>query len=321
MFRTKITEMLGIKYPIFCGTMMNISYPSFVAACSNAGALGIMASVMYREPQPLREAIRELLSLTKKPFAVNLNLFPMLRPIRQIDLVKAMIEEGVKIIETSGHEAPDKYIPLFKQNNITWIHKCAGVRYAKKAASLGADIIEIVGWENGGATGRYDIGTIVLTPATVDALKLPVVAGGGIADGRGLVAALSLGAEGALIGTRLLTTKECPIHDNLKNALINATIYDTSIVMRTLDATHRVWNNEGAKRVLELEASKTNQAEIFNVVAGTKSKIMYEQGDLSAGIVSCGQSVGLCNSIPTVKELIDNIMREAEIIVKKLYNK
>jgi nitronate monooxygenase len=158
--------------------MMNISYPPFVAACSNAGALGIMASVMYREPQPLREAIRELQSLTNKPFAVNLNLFPMLRPIKQIDLVKAMIEEGVKIIETSGHEAPDKYIPLFKQNNVTWIHKCAGVRHAKKAASLGADVVEIVGWENGGATGRYDIGTLVLTPATVDALNIPVVAGG-----------------------------------------------------------------------------------------------------------------------------------------------
>jgi NAD(P)H-dependent flavin oxidoreductase YrpB (nitropropane dioxygenase family) len=320
MFKTKVTEMLDIKYPIFCGTMMNISYPAFVAACSNAGALGIMASVMYREPQPLREAIRELQSLTKNPFAVNLNLFPMLRPIRQIDLVKAMIEEGIKIIETSGHEAPDKYIPLFKENDIIWIHKCAGVRYAKKAASLGADIIEIVGWENGGATGRYDIGTMVLTPATVDAINLPVVAGGGIADGRGLVAVLSLGAQAALIGTRLLTTKENPIHENLKKALLSATIYDTTIVMRSLDATHRVWNNEGAQRVLELEASKSNQAEIFNVVAGTKSKIMYEQGDLSAGIVSCGQSVGLCNNMPTVKELIEKIMKEAEEIVNTLYN-
>jgi NAD(P)H-dependent flavin oxidoreductase YrpB (nitropropane dioxygenase family) len=320
MFKTKITEMLGIKYPIFCGTMMNISYPSFVAACSNAGALGIMASVMYREPQPLREAIRELQALTNKPFAVNLNLFPMLRPIRQIDLVKAMIEEGVKIIETSGHEAPDKYIPLFKENDIIWIHKCAGVRYAKKAASLGADIIEIVGWENGGATGRYDIGTMVLTPATIDAIDLPVVAGGGIADGRGLVAVLSLGAQGVLIGTRLLTTKENPIHENLKKALLKATIYDTTIVMRSLDATHRVWNNEGAKRVLELESSKSNQAEIFNAVAGAKSKIMYEQGDLSAGIVSCGQSVGLCNDMPTVKELLEKLMKEAEEIVNTLYN-
>ncbi|MCK4781132.1 MAG: nitronate monooxygenase, partial [Candidatus Lokiarchaeota archaeon] len=231
MLKTKVTELLGIKYPIFCGTMMNISYPSFTATCSNSGALGILASVMYRKPEPLRQALNELFNLTNNPFAVNVNLFPMLKPIKQIDLVKAMIEEGVKIIETSGHQAPEKYIPLFKKNDIIWIHKCAGVRYAKKAASLGADIVEVVGWENGGSVGLFDIGTLVLTPATVDALNIPVVAGGGISDGRGVVAALALGAEAALIGTRLLTTQECPIHDNLKQALLNATIYDTTLVM------------------------------------------------------------------------------------------
>ena len=320
MFKTKVTEMLGIKYPIFCGNMMNISYSRFTAACSNAGALGIMASVMFRKPEPLREALRELMSLTDKPFAVNLNLFPMLRPIKQIDLVKVMIEEGVKIIETSGHQVPEKYIPLFKENDIIWIHKVAGVRYAIKAASLGADIVEVVGWENGGATGRFDIGTIVLTPATVNALEVPVVGGGGITDGKGLVAVLSLGAEAGLIGTRLLTTKECPIHENLKQALLNATIYDTTIVMRSVNATHRVWNNKGAQKVLELEKAKNDQMEIFNAAAGAKSKLMYEEGDLNAGIISCGQGVGLINDIPTVKELIERIMKEAEEIVNKLFN-
>jgi NAD(P)H-dependent flavin oxidoreductase YrpB (nitropropane dioxygenase family) len=222
MIKTHVTEMLNIKYPIFAGNMMNISKPEFVAACSNAGSLGILASVMYRTADPLREAIHQIQERTDKPFAVNVNLFPMLMPVKQIDLVKAMIEEGVKIIETSGHEAPEKYIPLFKENDITWIHKCAGVRYAKKAESLGADIVEVVGYENGGATGRFDIGTLVLTPATIDALKIPVVAGGGIADGRGLVAVLALGAQAGLIGTRLLMTKECPIHENLKQALTKA---------------------------------------------------------------------------------------------------
>lgn len=320
MFKTRVTEMLGIKYPIFCGNMMNISYPEFTAACSNAGALGIMASVMYRKPEPLREALRKLMDLTDKPFAVNVNLFPMLRPIKQIDLVKVMIEEGVKIIETSGHQAPEKYIPLFKENDVIWMHKCAGVRYAIKGASLGADIVEVVGWENGGATGRFDIGTIVLTPATVDALDIPVVGGGGITDGRGLVAVLSLGAEAGLIGTRLLTTQECPIHDKLKQALLNATIYDTTIIMRSVGATHRVWDNKAAQRVLEIEASKGEQMEIFNAAAGAKSKLMYEEGDLTAGVISCGQGVGLVQDIPTVKELIERIMKQAEEMVKKIYN-
>ena len=320
MFKTKITEMLGIKYPIFCGNMMNITKPEFVAACSNAGTLGILASVMYRKPEPLREALRKLKSLTDKPFAVNVNLFPMLMPVKQIDLVKIMIEEGVKIIETSGHQAPDKYIPLFKENDVTWIHKCAGIRYAEKAESLGADIVEVVGWENGGATGKYDIGTLVLTRATVDAVNIPVVGGGGISDGQGLLAVLSLGAEAGLIGTRLLATKECPIHDNIKQELLNASVYDTTLVMKTLHATHRVWSNKGAESVLDLEANSKDQSEIFSAAAGAKSLIMYEEGDLDAGIMSCGQGVGLIKDIPTVQELIERIMREAEEKLKNLYN-
>ena len=318
MIKTKVTEMLGIKYPIFCGNMMNISYPSFAAACSNAGALGIMASVMYRTPDDLRKALIELKSLTDKPIAVNLNLFPMLKPIKQIDHVKVMLDEGIKIIDTSGHQAPDKYIPLFKEYGVTWIHKCAGVRYAKKAASLGADIVEVVGWENGGATGRYDIGTLVLTPATIDALDIPVVAGGGISDGRGVAAVLALGAEAALIGTRIMATQECPIHEKLKQALVNASIYDTMIIMRSLNATHRVWNNQAAQKVIELENSKSNQMDIFNAAAGAKSKMMYEEGNLDVGVVSVGQGVGLIHDIPTVKDLIEKIMKETNDIIQNL---
>ncbi len=316
--KTIVTDMLKIKYPLIAGNMMNISKPEFVAACSNAGALGILASVIYREPEPLRAAIRQLLSLTKNPVAVNVNLFPMLKPIRQDRLIQIMIDEGIKIIETSGHEAPDKFIPMFKKNNITWIHKCAGVRYAQKAEKLGADIVEVVGWENGGATGKYDIGTIVLTPATVDALKIPVIGGGGIADGRGLVAVLSLGAQAGLLGTRLLMTKECPIHDNLKQALVKASIYDTVIVMRSVDATHRMWNNAAAQRVLELENQKCGMNEIFDAAAGAKSKKMYDEGDTTAGVVACSQSVGLAKDIVPVQVLFDRIMTEADAIIKRL---
>ena len=318
MIKTKITEMLGIEYPILGGTMMNISYPEFAAACSNAGGLGIMGSVMFRKPEVLREAIRKLKSLTDKPVAVNVNLFPMLMPIKQIEHVKVMMEEGIKIIETSGHQAPEKYIPLFKENDVIWMHKCAGVRYALKAVSLGADIVEVVGWENGGATGRFDIGTLVLTQATVDVVDIPVVAGGGISNGRGLVAVLACGAEAAVMGTRLMATQECPIHDKLKQALINASIYDTILVMQSLNATHRVWNNKGAKTVLELEAAKADQAKIFSAAAGAKSKLMYEEGDLDGGIVSCGQGVGLVNDLPTVKELFDRTIKEAEDVIEKI---
>ncbi|MFX1568396.1 MAG: NAD(P)H-dependent flavin oxidoreductase [Promethearchaeota archaeon] len=321
MLKTKVTEMLGLEYPIFCGNMMNISYPSFAAACSNAGALGIMASVMYRKPEELREALIELKSLTNKPVAVNVNLFPMLKPIKQIDHVKVMLDEGIKIIETSGHQAPDKYIPLFKEYGVTWIHKCAGTRYAQKAASLGADIVEVVGWENGGATGRYDIGTLVLTPATIDAIDIPVVAGGGISDGRGVAAVLALGAEAALMGTRLMATQECPIHENLKQAFIKASIYDTRLIMRSLNATHRVWNNPAAQKVVELENSKSDQMEIFNAAAGAKSKMMYEEGNLDVGVVSVGQGVGLIHDIPTVKDMIERIMKETNMIIQNLANK
>ncbi len=320
MLKTKVTEMLKIEYPILGGTMMNITTPEFVAACSNAGGLGILASAIYRKPEPLREAIQQTKALIRKekPFAVNVNLFPMLMPVKQEKHIEVMMDEGVKIIETSGHQAPEKYVPIFKEHGVTWIHKCAGVRYAQKAEKLGADIITVVGWENGGATGMYDVGTLVLTPATVEAVKVPIIAGGGVTDGRGLVAVLSLGAEAAIIGTRILMTKECPIHDKLKQALLQASIYDTEIVMKSVRATHRVWNNKAAKRVLELEESKADQGEIFSAAAGAKAKQMYDEGDLDVGVISVGQGVGLAKDIPTVKELFERIMKEAEEIIDKL---
>ena len=321
MIKTKITEMLGCKYPIIVGTMANITTPEFVATCSNAGACAVLASANYKTPEELHEAIRKTQSLTNQPFAVNINLFPALMPQEKLeDFVDATLDAGAKIIETSGHKAPEHLVPKFKQGGALWIHKCAGVRYAIKGASLGADIITVVGYENGGATGIMDIGTLVMTPSVVDALDIPVIAGGGITDGRAIAAVLALGAEGVIMGTRMMATKECPIHDNLKKALLNATIYDTTIIMRSLNATHRVWNNEAAKLVLELENSKSDQMEIFDAAAGSKSKLMYEEGNLTAGIISIGQGIGLIHDILTVKELIDRIMTEANKIIQNLYN-
>ena len=321
MIKTKVTEMLGITYPLIGGTMMNISKPEFVAACSNAGGLGILASAIYKEPDDLREAIQQVKSLTEKPYAVNVNLFPMMMPLDIKEYVRIMLDEGVPVLETSGHQAPEDLVPLFKEAGVTWIHKCAGVRYAKKGASLGADMVEVVSWENGGATGPLDIGGMVLFPSTVDAIDVPVIAGGGISDGRGVAAALALGAEGVIMGTRIMATQECPIHDNLKQAWVEAQHTDTILAMRSLHATHRVWNNAAARKVLEIEAAGGPPEEIFAAGAGALARKMYEEGDLDVGMTSVGQGVGFIHDIPTVAELFERIMKEAEETIKGLKKK
>jgi nitronate monooxygenase len=319
MIKTKVTEMLGCKYPIISGTMANISNPEFVAAVSNAGACAVLASANYKTPDELREAIRKTKSLTNEPFAVNINLFPAMMPQEKLELyVEATLDEGAKIIETSGHKAPADLVPKFKDGGAVWIHKCAGVRYAKTAASLGANIITVVGYENGGATGTLDIGTLVMTPCVVDAIDVPVIAGGGITDGRGVAAVLALGAEGVIMGTRMMATKECPIHDNLKHAFVQAQETDTHLVMRSIRNTHRVWRNKAAEKIIELESKKAPLKEIIQVASGQNAVKMYIEGDLDAGMVSCGQGIGLIKDIPTAKELLDRIMEDAEKVINKL---
>ncbi len=319
MIKTKVTEMLGCKYPIIAGTMANISNPEFVASVSNAGACAVLASANYQTPEELREAIRKTQSLTDQPFAVNINLFPAMMPQEKlVKYVEATLDEGTKIIETSGHKAPADLVPKFKEGGAIWIHKCAGVRYAITGASLGADMITVVGYENGGATGTLDIGTLVMTPSVVDAIDVPVIAGGGITDGRGIAAVLALGAEGAIMGTRMMATKECPLHDNLKQAFVQAKETDTHLVMRSIRNTHRVWRNKAAEKIIELESQKASLQEIIQVASGQNALKMYREGDIDAGMVSCGQGVGLIKDIPTVKELLDRIMNEAEEVISKL---
>jgi len=320
MIKTKVTEMLGCKYPIIAGTMARISNPEFVAAASNAGACAVLASANFKTPDDLRDAIKKTQSLTNQPFAVNINLFPALMPQDKLeDYVDATLAEGVKIIETSGHRAPEALVPKFREGGAIWIHKCAGVRYAIKGASLGADIITVVGYENGGATGTLDIGTMVMTPSVVDALDVPVIAGGGISDGRGVAAALALGAEGVIMGTRMMATKECPIHDNLKQSFVKAAETDTTLALRSIQNTHRLWNNKAAQHLLELEAQGAPLFALIQAASGDKAQEMYKNGDIDVGVVSCGQGVGLVKDIPTVKELLDRIMVEAEEIISRLY--
>jgi len=318
MFETKITEMLGIEYPIVGGTMMAITDAAFSAAISNAGGLGVLASAIYQSRESFGEALDELIELTDRPFAVNLNLFPMMHPIDNNDYLDVLLEKGVKIVETSGHSAPEELCARFKEAGLTWIHKCVGVRYALKVQEMGADIVTVVGYENGGATGKLDVGTLVLVPRVVESLNVPVIGGGGVSDGRGLVAILALGAQGVIIGTRLLATKEAPIHEKLKTALINASELDTMLVMRSIGATHRVWNNTAANKVAELEANQAGLPEILNIAAGEKARKMYNEGDLDAGIISCGQGIGMAHDIPTVRDLFDRIMGEAAEIAKGL---
>ncbi len=311
MFQTEITRILGIEYPIIGGTMMWITNADFAAAISNAGGLGIISSPMYQTRKEFATAIEKARELTDKPFAVNINLFPTQRPVDNKEYVEIMIEKGVKIVETSGHSAPQDLCERFKEAGMTWMHKCVGIRYALKVQDMGADIVSVVGYENGGATGKLDLGTLVLVPCVVDAVKVPVIGGGGVSDGRGFLSVLSLGAQGVIIGTRLMTTKECPIHEKLKNALLAATEIDTTLVMRSINATHRVWSNATAQRCQDQEACNAPLEEILNIVSGENAKRMYEEGDLDAGIISCGQGVGLCHDIPTVKQLFDRIIDQA----------
>jgi NADH:quinone reductase (non-electrogenic) len=318
MFQNRLTEMLGIKYPIVGGTMMWISNAEFTAAISNGGGLGVLASAMFSTKEAFAEALDRLNDLTDKPFAVNLNLFPTMRPIDNNIYLDVLLEKGVKIVETSGHSAPEELCGRFKKAGLTWIHKCVGVRYALKVEKMGADVITVVGYENGGATGRLDIGTLVLVPKVVDSVKVPVIGGGGVSDGRGFLALMALGAQGVIMGTRLLTTREAPVHENLKRALVDATELDTMLVMRSIGATHRVWANAAARKCAEMEENKADLNQILQVVSGERAKQMYVQGDLDAGIVSCGQGIGLVNDIPTVKEVLDRIIEEATRTAKRV---
>lgn len=318
MLKTKITEMLGIEAPILGGTMMDLSRAPFVAAISNAGALGIVASAIFKKPADLRDELRRVRDLTDRPFAVNINLFPMLAPPDNRAFVEVLVEQGVTIVETSGFGAPVELIDLFKQAKLTWIHKCVGVRYARKVAALGADAVTVVGYENGGATGNLNVTTLVLVPATVDAVSIPVIGGGGVADGRGLAAILALGAEAAIVGTRFMLSDECPVHPALKRALCEASELDTGLIMQSLNFAHRVLLNEPAKKVQELEARGAGLAELMPHVSGRAAAKMYETGDLTAGTVSCSQAVGLMRKVMPVKDIVAELVADADAQARRL---
>ncbi len=318
MFKTRITDLFRIEYPIVGGTMMHVSKPSFVAAISNAGALGMMASAMYESQDEFREAIHEAKRLTSKPFGVNLSLFPALRPIDNELYAEVILEEAVPIVETSGHRPPEELLAKLKSQGVKTMHKCVSIRHAISAQKAGVEAVTMFGSEGGGHIGELGLTTMALVPRAVDALSVPVVAAGGIADGRGLLAALALGAEGVTIGTRLLVSNECPIHDNLKRALVSATEVDTMPILGSLHNTLRAWKNPAAMKVAELEASQADLSEILSIVAGTATKRMYEDGEIETGVIPCSESIGLVNEIKPVAEIIREMVQQAEQIWKRL---
>jgi nitronate monooxygenase len=318
MFPSKLTDLLGIELPIIGGTMMDLSTAPFVTAISRAGALGIIASAIYKDENAFRNDIKAVKDGTDKPFAVNINLFPMMEKLDNFRYLDIMVEEGVKIIETSGFSPPEDMVARIKAAGMIWMHKCVGVRYAKKAESLGADAVTVVGYENGGATGNLNVATLVLVPATVDAVRIPVIGGGGVVDGRTLLAVLSLGAAGAIVGTRLMLTEECPIHPRLKEALLGATELDTDVVMRSVGFAHRIWMNGPGKKVQELEAKGGGIADIYPYVSGAAAKRMYETGELDAGTVSCSQGIGLIKEIKPLREALLEMVEDAKRIHARL---
>ena len=318
MFVTRVTKLFSTKYPIIGGCMMHVSKPEFVAAVSNAGALGMMASAMYESQDEFRQAVRKVRELTDKPFGVNLSLFPAMRPIDNSLYVDVLLQEHVPIVETSGHRPPEDLLARLKAGGVKTMHKCVSVRHALSAQKAGVDAVTVFGTEGGGHIGEVGLTTMVLVPSAVDALNIPVIAAGGIVDGRGLHAALALGAEGVTVGTRLLVTTECSIHDNLKRALASATELDTLPILGTLRNTVRAWKNPAALKVAELESKQAELSEILSVVAGTATKRMYEGGDLDAGVIPCSQSIGIVHEIKPVAQVIDEMMREASEILGRL---
>jgi len=309
--KTPLTDLLGIELPILGGTMMDLSTAPFVAAISDAGALGIIASAIYKDYDHFRNDLKEVKDKTDKPFAVNINLFPMMDKLDNNRYLDIMLEEGVKIVETSGFAPPEELIARIKSDGFTWLHKCVGVRYALKAESLGADAVTVVGYENGGATGNLNVATLILVPSTVDALQVPVIGGGGVVDGRTMLAVLSLGAAGVIVGSRLFMSEECPAHRNIKEALLEADELSTDIVMRSVGFAHRVWMNEPSKKVAEIEARGGGIDEIYPHVAGAASRRMYEEGDLQAGSISISQGIGLIRDIKPVGVILNEMVDEA----------
>lgn len=316
MIKTRLTEMFGVQHPIVMGGMTGVGYPDLVAAVANAGALGFLTAHMFDSAEALAEAIGRVRDQTDKPFGVNMTILPSINPIPYDEYRRAICETGVKIVETAGR-SPEPHLPDFKAAGVKVIHKCTSVRHAVTAERLGVDVISIDGFECAGHPGEDDVTIMVLLPATVDAVKIPVIASGGMADGRSLIAALSLGADGVNMGTRFLATQEAAIHENVKRQIVENSERDTVLINRTLRNTSRVARNAISEQVADIQRDATKTFDdVKELVAGARGRAnVLQGGDIDGGIWTVGQSQGLIHDIPTCKELVANIAAQAESVM------
>ena len=315
--KTKITELFGIEHPIIQGGMHFVGFAELAAAVSNAGGLGIITGLTQGTPEKLEAENEKCQALTDKPFGVNLTFLPSLTPPDYPGLIEVIIKTGVKVVETAGRN-PAVYMPAMKEAGIKVIHKCTSVRHSLKAQDIGCDAVSVDGFECGGHPGEDDIPNFILLPRAADELEIPFVASGGMADARSLVASMALGAEGMNMGTRFIATQDAPVHDNVKQAIVNASELDTRLIMRSLTNTERVLNNPAVESLLAKEKALGDDLkfeDIVDEVAGVYPKVMIN-GEPEAGAWSCGMVAGLISDVPTVQELIDTIMTEADEIIK-----
>ncbi len=315
MLKTRLTELFDVEHPIISGGMQRVSRAEFVAAVANAGALGFLTALTQPTPEALAAEIERTRSLTDKPFGVNVTILPTLKPVPYEEYARVIIESGVKVVETAGR-SPEPFVPPFEAAGIKVIHKCTSVKHALKAQSVGCAAVEIDGFEAAGHPGEDDIPSLVLTPRAVDQLDIPVVACGGFSDGRGLVAALAMGAVGISMGTRFLGTREAPVHENLKRELVGGSELDTQLIFRKFRNTARVFRNSVALEVAEIERRPGIEFEdVADLVSGDRGAVVLEEGDMEHGIWWAGISMGMIRDIPTVGELISRTVGEAEEII------
>ena len=315
--KTRITELFGIEHPIIQGGMHYVGYAELVAAVSNAGGLGIITALTQPTPEDLAKEIARCKEMTDKPFGVNITILPAFGHIPYDEYIRAIIESGVKIVETAGRN-PEPFLPAFKEVGIKVIHKCTSVRHSLKAERIGCDAVSVDGFECGGHPGEDDIPNMILLPRAAEELTIPFVSSGGMADARSLVASLAMGADGMNMGTRFIATQEAPVHENVKQALVDVDELQTQLIMRPLRNTERVLRNSATEKVLEIEREKGSDLDIEHIrhlVSGAGGRTVLHEGKMDAGVFSCGMVTGLIHDIPTCKELIDRIMAEANEII------
>ncbi|HSZ11718.1 MAG TPA: nitronate monooxygenase family protein [Rhizomicrobium sp.] len=317
MIKTRFTEMFGVEAPITCGGMTRVGKAELIAAVANAGALGFITAHSAGKPEDLAREVQRCRDMTDKPFGVNLTILPSITPIPYDEYREAIISSGIRIVETAGNN-PQPHLPRFKEAGVKVIHKCTSVRHAVKAQSIGVDCVSIDGLECAGHPGEDDVGGLILFPATADKLTIPIIASGGMADGRGLVAALALGCEGANMGTRFMATVEAPIHENVKKQIVANDERGTNLIFRTLHNTARVAKNAISDEVVAIERrGNATFADVKDLVAGVRGAVVLDKGEMDEGIWSAGQTQGLIHDIPTCKELVARIMAQAEELIRK----